>query len=270
MSPDIPAHRICTVNFHLFRPRPGQLILDLGCGDGRHTVQACRRAPCRVVAVDVDREDLRRVRYMMGVERWKGLALGQADFILANACHLPFADGTFDKVICTEVLEHVSDDRASLVEIARVLRPGGRLALSVPAWPGEAFLRALSPLYPIHARGHRRAYLPGELRALLARRGLRVYNARYRHAYESLRWLAYVLAGFRREATLPRLLQDFWERAVTQPGRYWDVVEGAANFLFPKSLVLYAIKGKAEGPPVREPNRERSRDVQGARAGGLC
>ena len=61
--------------------------------------------------------------------------VARGEVLPADVTALPFAGGSFDAVVAGEVLEHVRDDRAALVEVARVLRPAGVLALSVPAHP---------------------------------------------------------------------------------------------------------------------------------------
>ena len=83
-----------------------------------------------------------------------------------DATRLPFPDGTFDRVIASEVLEHIPDDGAAFAELARVLRPGGTLAVTVPAWLPERICWALSDEYhaPFVEGGHVRIYTEAELR----------------------------------------------------------------------------------------------------------
>ena len=65
-----------------------------------------------------------------------------------DALRLPFPDDTFDRIIASEVLEHVPDDQAALDELFRVLKPGGTLAVTVPAWLPEKICWALSRRVP--------------------------------------------------------------------------------------------------------------------------
>ncbi len=96
-------------------------VIDVGCGAG-HFAGALAQAGFAVVAVDVAAEPLRRAR-----RRFPGL-----EFVLAGERRLPFADDAFDAAWLGEVLEHVQDGIGLLEEVARVLAPGGRLALSTP------------------------------------------------------------------------------------------------------------------------------------------
>jgi SAM-dependent methyltransferase len=81
----------------------------------------------------------------------------------ASLTALPFGDASFDSAVCFEVLEHIEDDAAAAAELARVLRPGGLLLLSVPTPP--------APFDPAHVR---EGYAPAELDALLRGAGLHV------------------------------------------------------------------------------------------------
>src|SRR5437588_2198585 len=87
-------------------------VLDVGCGDGRHVVEAARRGAI-AVGVDYDAAELRKTRALCGAVR--------VTLIVADAAHLPFADGGFHAVICTETLEHLPDDVRAIAEIARVM-----------------------------------------------------------------------------------------------------------------------------------------------------
>lgn len=95
--------------------------LDLGCGDGRLTAELRAR---ELVAADVSEVALERARARLP---------SAAALQLQPDAPLPLADGSFDLVLCTETIEHVRDVQLLLSEVRRVLRPGGRLALTSPA-----------------------------------------------------------------------------------------------------------------------------------------
>ena len=100
----------------------GERVLDCGCGMGFYLLALARLRRLRLVGIDGDGARLRWARD-------EGIP---GALTLGDIGRMPFPDGVFDKVIFSEVLEHLPDDRGGLIEIARILRPGGILALSVP------------------------------------------------------------------------------------------------------------------------------------------
>lgn len=106
-------------------PKPEHRILDLGAGEGFVSLALREAFGCRIVALDAAPPILHQ-----GVDRDLH-GSGQA-WLLGDGAQLPFHDGSFDGVVCSEVLEHVEDDAAVVREIARVLKPDGVAALTVP------------------------------------------------------------------------------------------------------------------------------------------
>ena len=159
-----------TVDYDRLGLAPGDRLLDLGCGAGRHAFEALRRG-ARVVAFDYDEAELKDVGTMAAAMDAAGdiPASGRSTTTCGDATRLPFPDGSFDRVIAAEVLEHIADDGAAIHELARVLRPGGTMAVTVPAWLAERICWALSDEYhaPFVERGHVRIYKRSELRAKL-------------------------------------------------------------------------------------------------------
>ena len=89
-----------------------------------------------------------------------------------DATTLPFADNTFDRVITSEVLEHIQADTSAINEFVRVLKPGGTFAATVPTWFPEKINWMLSDEYhaPKSVGGHVRIYTATELKAKLRER----------------------------------------------------------------------------------------------------
>ena len=149
-----------TVDYERLGMEPGDRVLDLGCGFGRHAFEAARRG-ATVVALDAGADEVAEVRDTFGAmvdageldEPGAGPARVQGD-----ALRLPFADGTFDRVIASEVLEHIPDDAGAMAELARVLRPGGTMAVTVPRCGPEFVNWALSDEYHDVPGGHVRIY----------------------------------------------------------------------------------------------------------------
>ena len=106
----------------LTAPVAGKKVLDVGRGDGVLSVTLARQG-ANVTGVDVDRSMLEAAR-----DRARG-AHADATYIEGNARSLPFADGTFDVVVAITVLCFVPDAGSAVSEMARVLRPGGRLVI---------------------------------------------------------------------------------------------------------------------------------------------
>lgn len=100
----------------------GERVFDCGCGMGFYLMAMGKLRKLNLVGLDGDVERL----------HWAQRERVPASLTNGNIFQLPFADATFDKVLMSEVLEHLSDDRRGLQEIFRVLKPGGVLALSVP------------------------------------------------------------------------------------------------------------------------------------------
>ena len=102
--------------------KDGESVFDCGCGMGFYLMTMGKLRKAKLVGLDGDIERL----------HWAQREQVPASLLNGNIFHLPMADATFDKVLFSEVLEHLSDDQRGLCELYRVLKPGGVLALSVP------------------------------------------------------------------------------------------------------------------------------------------
>jgi demethylmenaquinone methyltransferase/2-methoxy-6-polyprenyl-1,4-benzoquinol methylase len=127
-------------------PQPGQRILDVATGTGMVAAELVRRAPCEVVGIDQSEAMLSAARTRLA--RSPELA-GRVTLVAGEAEHLPFADGEFDALTFTYLLRYVDDPAATLRELARVVRPGGRIGMVEFGVPGQPLLRAL---WRIHTR----------------------------------------------------------------------------------------------------------------------
>ena len=154
-----------TVDFDRLGLRPGERVLDLGCGAGRHAFEMYRRG-ADVIAFDQDADELSGVRDLFVAMREAGEVPegAEADVKEGDALALPFADGEFDRVVAAEILEHIPDDLSAIAELVRVTRPGGTVALTVPRWLPEAINWKLSDDYHNVPGGHIRIYTDKELR----------------------------------------------------------------------------------------------------------
>ena len=233
-----------TVDFGKFPIGPGHRVLDLGCGAGRHAFEAYRRG-AHVVAADLDLGELAPVNVMFAAMRAEGEAgpAAGAAAVTADATRLPFPDGAFDRVVAAEILEHVPEDSRVLTEIARVLRPGGIAAVTVPSWLPERVCWALSREYHEVPGGHIRIFTRAELTGKLAWAGLEITGSHHAHGLHSPYWWLKCAVG----------VHDDQHPAVRGYHRLlvWDIMRGPAltrvaeaglNPLIGKSLVIYARK----------------------------
>ena len=215
-----------TVDYERLGLRPGDLLLDLGCGTGRHAHEARRRG-ARVVALDLRIEDLRSTR--------EGTLPVQGD-----ALALPFPDSSFDRVIASEVLEHIPEDGAAIAELRRVLKPGGTLAVTVPRWFPERLCWALSDEYHGNPGGHVRIYRASQLRRRLESAGFQVVGGHHAHALHAPYWWLKCAVGVSRDGhPAPSLYHRFLVWDLMRKPRLTRTAERILNPLLGKSLVLY-------------------------------
>ena len=243
-----------TADYDRLGLRSGDLVLDLGCGFGRHAYEALRRG-ASVVACDLGVDELRQVRAVAGVMHDAGqvgptdAGVGTVVLETANgdARRLPFADGAFDRVIASEVMEHIDDDDTAMAELTRVLRPGGTIAVTVPSLFPEKVCWSLSEDYhaPKVAGGHVRIYRRQQVVAMLRAAGMVPTGHHRVHALHSPYWWLRCLVGPNQPIADSRLV-TLYHRLLS-----WDIekaprltrwTERALNPVLGKSLVVYATK----------------------------
>ncbi|MFA6110211.1 MAG: class I SAM-dependent methyltransferase [Candidatus Latescibacterota bacterium] len=189
----------------MLAPSAGERMMDLGCGSGWLAAR-CRRTGAEVHAVDLSPRGVAAARRRFPeVDR----------FHVADVYRLPFQPASFDALVLSEVLEHLTEPVQALVEVRRVLLPGGRLLICVPY--RERILQHLcihcNRLTPANAHLH--SFAEADLAAALEEAGLRVR----RFAFLANKALA--LVGF------PR-----WSRS--WPHGCWQLCDRLANRLLRK------------------------------------
>jgi len=237
---------VLTVDFARLGLRQGERLLDLGCGAGRHAFEAHRRG-AHTVAFDRNGGDTKDAAAMLAAMRLAGEApagaLGTA--VNGDALGLPFADGAFDRVIAAEVLEHIPDHGAAMAELARVLRPGGTLAVTVPRWFPERVCWALAEEYhaPHVPDGHVRIYRRRQLVSLMTVAGLRPSASHHAHALHTPYWWLKCALGLDRPDRRPvRTYHRFLLWDITRRPWLTRTLDRLLNPVLGKSLVLYAVK----------------------------
>jgi SAM-dependent methyltransferase len=237
------------VDFRRFPVGAGDVVLDLGCGGGRHAFEAFRRGAA-VIAFDARAGELAAVAGMVAAMRAAGEAPAgaRAGVAAGDAAAMPFRDGAFDRVIAAEVLEHVPADARALAEIARVLRPGGTVAVTVPAWLPERVCWWLSEQYHRVPGGHVRIYTRAELEAKLRAAGLVPAGHHRAHGLHSPYWWLKCLVGVGNDRNpLARAYHRLLVWDIARRPALTRITERALNPLIGKSLVVYARKGLARG-----------------------
>ncbi len=231
-----------TVDFDRLGLEPGERILDMGCGAGRHAFECLRRGS-RVVALDADEVELKGVTAIMAaMEEADEIASGAAGMaVRGTALDLPFDDGTFDRIIAAEVMEHIPEDSVAMRELARVLRPGGRLAITVPRYGPELMNWALASEYHETPGGHVRIYRRGQLTDRLARAGLRVVGHHHTHGLHSPYWWLKCAVGVSNDQNpLVRTYHKVLVHDIVHASAWTQVPERVLAPLIGKSLVVYA------------------------------
>jgi ubiquinone/menaquinone biosynthesis C-methylase UbiE len=204
--------RVLTI-FEWLEPGPGDFILDAGTGRGFYLKFVRSITTARLVGIELELPYLRIAQ--QALEGLPGITL-----INGSLYGLPFAGHTFDKVIFSEVLEHVPDDVAALAALRRVLRPGGLIAITVPNanypfwW--DPINKTLETVFDTHIQhgllagiwaNHVRLYTRQQLRDAVRSAGLEIVDERAftHHSFPFIHNIVYGLGKTALEAgVLPK------------------------------------------------------------------
>jgi ubiquinone/menaquinone biosynthesis C-methylase UbiE len=245
--------------------------VDLGCGTGRHVLELSK-GPGSIIGADISLHDLRAGRYLLEIMRRRGDVRAKVHWMRSAGERLPFRDAAFDRVICTETLEHVDDDRVLARELERVLKPGGILAVSVPDEFSEKIFWRLSENYRTHVGGHVRIYRRPQIVALMREVGLEPYAVRYRHSLETLYWLSHVAfwSDWGKQGPITGAFRRVLDSPRARASAIVSAIDDIGNRVLPKSIVVYSRKpaevrehaakppGTNGHAPVPEPEDVRS------------
>ncbi|MDI6797670.1 MAG: class I SAM-dependent methyltransferase [Desulfatibacillaceae bacterium] len=230
-----------TVNFDRLNLSPGKSLLDVGCGEGRHVCEAYSRPGIKCLALDLDQENVNKTAGMLAEMEKAGMGGGGTwKALCGDSTCLPFEDASFDAIICAEVMEHIPDNKKAAKEIARVLKSGGVLAVSVPRYFPERVCWALSREYHSNPGGHIRIYKKREIQALIEATGLQCTGGHYCHALHSFYWWLKCACGVRNEnAPLVKAYHRLLVWDIVKKPRLTRTLDRLLNPIVGKSLVLY-------------------------------
>jgi len=171
-----PWHNLIKRHLDTGRDLEGKRVLEIGCGRGGFACWMASQTPrpSEVVAADFARTAVEKGR-AFAAER----GIAGVTWEVADIQHITHADASFDTVVSCETVEHVPDPRHALRELARVLRPGGRLFLTTPNYLGmlglyRGYLRLTGRRYTEVGQPINNFLLLPLTRAWVARAGLRV------------------------------------------------------------------------------------------------
>ncbi|MFT4201043.1 class I SAM-dependent methyltransferase [Gordonia sp. (in: high G+C Gram-positive bacteria)] len=233
-----------TVDFDKLGIGPGVSAIDIGAGQGRHSFEMFRRG-ADVIAFDQSESDMTDVGTMFDamIAEKQVPASAKARAEVGDALHLPYADDSFDVVLMSEILEHVPADEAAIAEMVRILKPGGKAAVTVPRYWPEKICWALSDEYHEVEGGHVRIYKASELASKLEAAGLKVTGTGHAHALHSPYWWIKCAVGVDKEKN--PLVRGYHQMLV------WDMLKAPAltrtaekmlNPVAGKSVILYLEK----------------------------
>lgn len=236
-----------TVDFDRLDLQSGDRLLDMGCGGGRHAFAGLRRG-ATVIAFDYSEGELKDVRGVVGAmleadELPPGTEWGTVN---GDALNLPFADNAFDVIVASEVLEHLWATEWAMSELVRVLRPGGRIAVTVPTEMPERICWALDRNYHDVPGGHVRIFKRADLEARLVRSGLTLTGCDHQHGLHSPYWWIRCAGGVNNpDRFLARNYHNLLVKQITDNPAWLTAIDRVLNPVIGKSLIVYAERSRA-------------------------
>jgi ubiquinone/menaquinone biosynthesis C-methylase UbiE len=155
--------------FEFLEPRMGEKILDIACGNGVNVVRMANRG-CKAFGIGIDERNINLAKSLAGST--------DCNFQIADAEKLPYKSEVFDKITCVCALEHFKNDEGALLEMNRVIKPGGILVLTVDSF---TYRDIETRLRERHKKDHHvvNYYSRSQLSGKLENAGFKVCNDRY-------------------------------------------------------------------------------------------
>ena len=229
-----------TIRFDNLELDLGSSVLDIGCGEGRHTISLFVDKQINAFGFDLSLNDLNIARSRLDDFPIENNSDSVCVFGVSDINNMPFQDGAYDSVICSEVLEHVSSPEESIKELIRVLKPGGVLALSVPRFLPEWICWQLSEGYQQMPGGHVRIFKHRSLKQLATNEGMFYQGFHWAHGLHSPYWWLQCLFWENRDnSSLVKLYHKFLVWDLMKKPIFTRALESVLQPFIGKSLVMY-------------------------------
>jgi len=229
-----------TIRFNKLELKEGSSVLDMGCGEGRHTIGLFVDEGINAFGFDLSLDDLKIAESRLGDFPISLNENSSCSFGVSNINLLPFPDGIYDSVICSEVLEHVDCPEESIKEMIRVLKPGGILALSVPRFLPEWICWQLSEGYQQMPGGHVRIFKHNLLKSLAVKEGMLYESFHWAHGLHSPYWWLQCLFWKNRDSSkIIKIYHKFLVWDLMKKPFITRILEAILQPLIGKSLVMY-------------------------------
>ncbi|MEH6590846.1 MAG: methyltransferase domain-containing protein [Halioglobus sp.] len=219
---------------------PGMRVVDVGCGVGQYS-NFCARLGAQVTAVDIQADKLASLSANLPES-----VTGSITGIVSNCDPIPLPDDCADLIICTEVLEHVPSPEDLCREMLRIVKPGGKLVISVPDDRSEQLIKEVAAPAYFQEPNHIRIFSRESFTRLILESGLEIERTEATGAFWSMFFL------FKWATTQPgeSLIEDVqpltqawaetWHALLKLPNS--DSIVRAMNDALPKSQFIIARK----------------------------